>query len=445
MLAGICYHYALGERMGQKNPARLDRTLTLAPAVGLAITMVVGSGLLVLPGIAYRQVGAAALYAWLISAVATLPIIVILARLGARFPDASGIAGFVQAAFGQRLGLATEILILSTLPGGAAIAITGGQYFAACLGGDRTWVIAGALITLAIGAGVNYFGAQVSGRVQQWLAAGLVILLAGVALLALLTGIRAGTGIAPPARWIGGIPAVSLVFFAFVGWELMSFTSEEFAHPARDFPLMMGISFIVVLALYALVAVAIQMVLPLADVEGLNAPVVALLSSAFGALSGRIVAGLGFLIVLANFVGVVWAFSRLGFASARNGLLPASLGQLSAATRTPRAATMAVVVAFAGLMIAYFLGLVTHALLFELAGAGFFLAYVLAALADAKLARKPHGRFFGISVAIILSVVYASFGLRAIYPLVAVGFGYLIGRWRVSPPAQVVSEEPPNG
>ena len=60
---------------------------------------------------------------------------------------------------------------------------------------------------------------------------------------------------------------------------------------------------------------------------------------------------------------------------------------------------MAVVVAFAGLVIAYFLGLVTHALLFELAGAGFFLAYVLAALADAKLARKPHGRFFGMSVA----------------------------------------------
>ena len=189
----------------------LTKTLTLAPAVGLAITMVIGSGLLVLPGLAYHQTGNAAVYAWLVSAVACAPILTILARLGAETPDAGGIAAFVQAAFGRRPGAATEILILGTIPGGAAIAVTGGQYFAALVGNERIAIVAGTAIVLAVGGWVNFLGARVSGRVQQWLAAGLVTLLAGVAIAALVfADPRAGTGIAPMAQWVDGLPAVPL-------------------------------------------------------------------------------------------------------------------------------------------------------------------------------------------------------------------------------------------
>ena len=53
----------------------LERTLDLPQAIGLAITMVVGSGLLMLPGLAYLKAGDAALYAWLIAALATAPLL----------------------------------------------------------------------------------------------------------------------------------------------------------------------------------------------------------------------------------------------------------------------------------------------------------------------------------------------------------------------------------
>ena len=180
---------------------RLVKTLTLVPAIGLAITMVVGSGLLVLPGLAYEQAGGPAIYAWAISALVSVPLLVVFARLGANFPGAGGIAAFMQATFSRRAGAATELLILGTIPGGAAIAITGGKYFSAMFNGQQSLVVAGTLLVLAIAAAINYFGTRISGRVQQILAFGLVLLLGGVAVVALVAGdTSAGAGIAPIKR-----------------------------------------------------------------------------------------------------------------------------------------------------------------------------------------------------------------------------------------------------
>ena len=414
----------------QKDATTLARTLGLAPAVGLAITMVVGSGLLVLPGLAYALSGSAAIYAWLISALAVAPILVILARLGSDMPDAGGIAAYVRAAFGWRMGAATDILILGTIPGGAAIIITGGQYFASLAGPQPIWVAVGSAILLLVVAGINLAGARITGTVQQWLAAGLVLLLAGAATMALLFGAHAGIGIAAPSQWPAALPAVPLVFFAFVGWELMSFTSEEFADPARDFPRMIVLSFVIVVALYTLVATAVQVVLPIDDGRAGATPIVALVDTVAGAGSSRLISALGYLIVGANLVGVLWALSRLTFASARAGLLPRPLRSLSGEARVPRAAIVTMSVLFAGFAGAYLAGLITHATLFELAGASFFLAYILAALAYTRRAHNRGQKLFGSLATAFLVVVFAAFGQRALYPLVVLACGYLIGRWR---------------
>jgi amino acid efflux transporter len=129
----------------------LKKTLGLFTAVGLAITMVVGSGLLILPGLAYQKVGSAAIYAWGISALISIPLLIVFARLGAEIPGAGGVAGFMQAAFSRREGAATEILILGTIPGGAAIAITGGKYLRALFDGNLGLEILGCFSIFLVG------------------------------------------------------------------------------------------------------------------------------------------------------------------------------------------------------------------------------------------------------------------------------------------------------
>jgi amino acid efflux transporter len=267
--------------------------------------------LLALPGLAYQAAGDSAIYAWAISAVISVPFLIVFAVLGSRLPGAGGVAGFVQSAFSRRATIPVEFLLIGTfVVGGPPMIITGGQYFAAALGlGDVATGI-GCAIVLGLSTGLNYLGAKISGRVQQFMAAALVLLLLGIAVAALLSAPRAGTGIAPPGDWAKGIPAVGLVFFAFVGWEMMSFTTEEFHNPKRDFPLMIAISFVIVIVLYLLVASAVQLVLPLGDRRLIEAPIAALLASTFGAVSGRVIAFIGLLMILANFTGGSWAASR---------------------------------------------------------------------------------------------------------------------------------------
>ena len=408
---------------------RLEKTLTLVPSVALAITMVVGSGLLVLPGLAYKQAGGAALYAWLICSVVSVPVLAVIARLGAALPGSGGIAGFVQATYSRRLAIGTEILILGTMPGGAAVVITGGNYFASLFGGGQRFVVVGTALILVAGTVINYLGARISGRVQQLMAFTLVVGLAMVAILALTVGNHGqGTALAPLSRWPEAVPTIAMVFFSFVGWELMAFTSEEFENPRRDFPLMIALSFVVVVGLYTLVGLAVQVALPRDSAALGTAPMAALLTTLFGGGAGRILSVAAFFIVLANFTSGVWAFSRLVFSSAREGLLPVALARLDPVTHTPRAAVIAVTSTFALISVIHFLGIIPHSMLFEMGGGSFFLAYILAVLAYLRLVTGWPRKLFGLATLLFVGAVFLSFGLKALYPLFFFALGLVLAQ-----------------
>jgi len=274
---------------------------------------------------------------------------------------------------------------LGTIPGGAALAITGGKYISSLVNGGQGMIIVGTVIVLLIGGFLNYFGAKLSGKIQQLLAGVLVVMLSGVAAIAIFYGdTAAGDGIAPLSQAMGALPTVGMVFFAFVGWELMSFTTEEFKNPKRDFPLMIAISLVIVVALYLMVAVAIQLIIPPTHPDLARAPIASMLAVVLGKASGRVISVLGVLMAMANFTSVVWAFSRLSFASAREGLLPRCISRIDDSTNVPRNAVLASIIAFATASFLYFNGIASQELLFELAGISFFMSYLLAVMAYIK-------------------------------------------------------------
>jgi amino acid efflux transporter len=420
-------------KMGQKS-SELEKTLTLAPAVGLAITLVLGSGLLILPGLAYDDAGGAAVYAWVIAALASVPLLIVFARLGADIPGAGGVAGFIQASFSRRAAAATELVILGALPVGAAVAITGGQYFAAIFNGQDWLVYAGALIIWVVGLILNYLGAKVSGAVQQVLAFVLVALLTGVAIVALILGdTSGGTGVAPLSQATGSLPTVGIVFFAFAGWELLSFITEELKNPKRDFPLAIGISFGIVVSLYLLMALTIQHVLPISDPRMTEAPIAALMTISVGESSARFIGVVGFFLVMANYISAAMVISRLVFSSAREGLLPLCLSHVQTEAKIPRNAVLAVM-AFVFLVgTPTILGWVYHSLLFELAGISFLMIYILAVLAYIKRAKRWPARVFGLATLIFVGVVFLNLGTTILYPIVIFIIGLILGHFRLRP------------
>ncbi len=142
-------------------------------------------------------------------------------------------------------------------------------------------------------------------------------------------------GMAPSAFGVGGILAgASLVFFAYIGFDVVATTAEEAKNPQRDLPVGIIASLIICTVLYCAVTLVITGMLPYREIsteaslatafEQVGKPAYATLISA-GAVAGLTT------VVMTLLIGA----SRVVFAMSRDWLLPPWLGTTNAKTGTP--------------------------------------------------------------------------------------------------------------
>lgn len=406
----------------------LARSVGVLQATALGITIVVGSGTLVLPGVVYQQVGAGAFAGWVLAAVLVAPLLVIFVSLGQRFPSAAGLTGYVRAAFGPSAAAATEFLVVGTLaPGLSTVAVAGGYYTEAAVGGGQLTTMAASLLVVFVAVVVNLRGIRLSGVVQQTLAVVLVTVLAVGAVSALVASRPAPAAlIGSPAQWFAGIGVVGAVFFAFTGWEMLSFTTGEFRNPRRDFPVAVAASYAVVVMLFLLIAAAVQGTLPQQERSTATASMAGLFASAYGTAGARLVAWVGLVLVVANMVGACWAFSRLLFSSAQHGLMPRQLARINPNTQVPQRTIVLAGVVIAVVAATVSAGLLPVNLLFSVAGQSFFCLYAACALAYVRLAQRRRQTVFGVAVCAMAVLAAAAFRDGLVYPVAILMAGYII-------------------
>ncbi len=113
----------------------LKRSLGLFQGTALFLSIVIGAGLLTLPGLAVEMAGKHALIAWLVCAVAALPFLAVFIVLGRRYPEAGGISAYAGRAFGRFGADMAGLLFLGAVVFGLpSIALAGGHYLAAISG-----------------------------------------------------------------------------------------------------------------------------------------------------------------------------------------------------------------------------------------------------------------------------------------------------------------------
>ena len=417
---------------------RLSKTLSITQAIGLGITVVVGSGLLLLPGIAYHQAGDASIYVWLLCGLLVMPLLVIFSALGAKYPSAGGVAGFVQSAFSRHFAAAVEVMLIGTFGLGIpAIALTGSYYLASFFNLDEQAELFffGASITLIwVAFAINYLGARISGNVQKYLAIALVLILILIPITALMLaeGYH-GEGVSPinSVDWSKVFPLIGLVFFAFTGWEMLSFTIEEYKNPKRDYPISVALSFVIVLTLYLLLVFAIQSIVP-SDNPALNtAPLSLLAGQVLGKTAFYLVSVVSFVVILANIIGAVWASSRLVFSSSREGLLPGFIEKLSK-NKTPQNALLVTCTVFSMVLALNYLKWLSVSDLLRIAGQNFFIIYGVAVLAYINTVDNIGKRLFGVLSLIIVVFTMSNFGMELLYPAFLLIIGYLLSRYQQS-------------
>lgn len=383
--------------------SNLHKSMGGAVGTFMALSTILGSGMMILPGISYHQLGSSAWMPWAIAALSVIPLLYCYAWLGRRHPSASGVAYYSEITLGPAAGHTTGLLATLALAAGIpATAITGGRYVAAFSGaGSLAWafpiaVLGGASVVACVGA-------NVSAKLQVSLILGLFALVTFTAVVALsVHGLNAPSTELPKFSRLGGV--LTAVYVAFTGWETVAFTFEEHKRPDL-IPRIFAASYLIVVALYALLLLGLFATANPGDKVLNSAPLLILAKGSLGDLGRPAALMLVVAAITANVFASVLALSRLVFGLARSGYLPAVLSRVRERDRNP--VTSVVVVGSTLTLIAILgsTGLVGFEDLFILSGGIYFVLYGIGAASFAKLAQGKMTLIISVMCAVTVIAV----------------------------------------
>lgn len=135
------------------------------------------------------------------------------------------------------------------------------------------------------------------------------------------------TGMTPSIYGVAGIiSGAVLVFFAFLGFDVVATTSEEAINPKRNVPLGIGVGMGLIIVLYTLVAIVTTGMVSYKDLAKQASPSLATAFEMVGANWTAKIISFGIVIGLATVVMVLLlGLTRVVFAMSRDGLLPRGL------------------------------------------------------------------------------------------------------------------------
>jgi APA family basic amino acid/polyamine antiporter len=399
---------------------RLRRSLGPIELTVLGIGVIIGTGIFVLTGEAAGTIaGPAIVLSFAVAGIACLLAGLCYAEFAAIVPAAGSAYTFSYASLGELVAwIIGWDLMLELALGAATVASGWSQYLKVVLTSPPwhlhppAWLfadghnVAAAAIVLVI-TGVLCLGVRTSSRVNAVIVAIkvtviLLVIVAGISYIHTANyhpfippsgakpapGGSSGEtllqqiGAAPGAFGVGGIFAgAALVFFAFIGFDIVATNAEEAKRPQRDVPIGIFASLLVCTVLYIAVSLVVTGMVKYNHID-----VAAPLSTAFIAVHENTIGTIVAYGALAGLTSVVLVLlmgqSRVFFAMSRDRLLPPVFAQVSERYGTPYRTTLVTGVVVA--VLTFLFGLKTLA---ELVNIGTLFAFVLVAIGVIVLRR----------------------------------------------------------
>src|SRR6266852_9049549 len=417
--------------MSAPNPV-LRKAMTMRYAVALYMSSVLGSGVLVLPGLAAQIPGPASLVAWVALSLISYPLAYTFASLSARKPESGGVYSFARESLGPGAGNAVGwLFILWYVTGAPAVTVIAASYLAYAFPLTRTeiFLIAG---ILTLGAFlVNDRGIVVSSRVQ------LAVIIAIVGLL--ITAVVASAPSVNPANFTpffpnGFVPigvSAALIFWSYLGYENVSNVAEEFKNPERDFHRSIVLSVVVISALYLSVAIA-TVGTRAYTAGGSVAPFAAILSNALGIYGGVSTGVLAVFIIFGTVNAYTTGMSRVVYSLAKEGGLPKVVARIHPKTGVPYLSLALLSgLSLITLVGSYFLNIDLQTALLIPSGAA-ILVYVIGSASGIRLLKEGRVRLYPwISLAVSL-VMLPFVGVVLVVSVLVALFGFFYRRIRGS-------------
>jgi amino acid transporter len=334
---------------GDADSPRLRATLSLPALAIYAVGDILGAGIYALVGKVAGVCGPALWLAFLVAAFVAFLTGLSYAEFSVRHPRSAGAALYCRE--GLRHPLPAFVVGIFVLMSGLTSAATVSRalvgYLDQFVAVPELAASVGFLLLVSV---LSFWGIEESSRVNIVLTAievgGLLLVIVAGATVArgLSTSVMAERLAIAPAELAAVAPAVTIAFFAFIGFEDLANVAEEARDPRYSLPraIVIGIGFSSVV--YMLVGLAALVAVPPTTLAASTAPLALVVDASGIRVPSWLFAAIG-LVAIANtgLLNLIMA-ARLSYGMAREGLLPAVLARVHPRRHTPTAAVVLVFV-----------------------------------------------------------------------------------------------------
>lgn len=409
---------------------QLHRSIGPLQGIAMTVTTFVGTGLLVVPAMSVSLAGDSAVMTWLLTTLLILPVCLVFTLLGVRMPTSAGAAHYVGRAFNGHLEKAVGWLFLSILIVGPAVAIKiAASYLAALFGLSADWMF---LLSLAVILGLMCFGLagiEASANIQTAIVAIMIAAISWLAMKGDISGASAAIWQAENAQdWTFAFQGISVVFWCFLGMEVMAHLGAEFKNPVRDFPIAMIGGLLIVILCYLTLVILIHSHGTYGS-DFIDSQSVALLVNAIaGETIGQWFALGGFLIAFANVGIYVLGFARMIQSLAGQGAMPKYFHKLNSRGVPTRGILLVSLICMLSVFASEIAGL-KMTWLIEMTNGAFLTIYILASISALKLLSGVY-RTLAVLSLIVCLIIAIQIGLSMLFALTALSLSYVWLRQR---------------
>ena len=317
----------------------LRRVIGVRSLTVMAVNVTIGAGIFALPAVVAMQLGASAIWAYLLCGLLMVPTLLCFVELGTKITTSGGSYAYVEKAFGPLAGFLTNTLYwlgyaVMTDAALANVMVDNLATFFPVLTVPLYRVVFLALFMSGL-AVLNVIGVKESSR--------FVVTITLIKIVPLLLLIVVGIFYVDVDNFksensfsITNLGEASLIlFYAFGGAESVLCATGEIKEPKRTIPRGLLLGVLIIFLIYVLIQIVAQGILGDTLASQAAAPLAGVAEKVFGQYGMMLLVATAAISCFGTISGDLLVCSRIPYAAARDGLLPSYLAKLHPRFATP--------------------------------------------------------------------------------------------------------------
>jgi amino acid efflux transporter len=395
--------------------------LKLHQAIPLGIGSIMGSGILFLPSLTYFVSGNDVLISWIFIILLCIPGIFFFNHMIKLLqPENTTLNGMVELGLGKEVGSSVNLILLGTVVFGMpSAAIVAGSYFYEAFELPYSKNIISFLL-ISISILINFFGIKASAKFSFYIS-GVIVVLSIILIAVTVQPIDRYVSLKPDFDLNNIYAGAVLSFWAFSGFENLTFLYDKFENPRRDLIITIFVSIIVCGCLYLGLVANYSAIIPYFEIKRTTG-LMQIAEYAGGKSLAYLIAFFALLAVGINLVSWTSGVVQLILQASKQKLLPASF-----INNDKRALIFLGCLFYASLFIGFISPKIFETVL-TVVSTNFLLIYLLLIVSYFIIAKSLFSKIISAVIGLSLLVTLSTSSYLLMYPFLIFLFSFFRSR-----------------